>query len=200
MLNATTHGLGLLLSILGTPALVRRASAASAPGDGSHGVLAAVLYCFSLCLLYLSSTAYHSGFRLTRAQRVLLQARGCIPLPLHQRCRCAAAMPPPGLHRRGQSAQPSILPPARSLADVSAPCSDPNIERLNVRTSNAQVMDHSAIFALIAGTYTPFLLVVARNIVAAVGMWTFAVTGMTVAVVGDKARTGAGLVSLLFTA
>lgn len=49
-------------------------------------------------------------------------------------------------------------------------------------------MDHSAIFALIAGTYTPFLLVVARNARAAVGMWAFAVTGIAAAVAGNKAR------------
>lgn len=53
-------------------------------------------------------------------------------------------------------------------------------------------MDHSAIFALIAGTYTPFLLVVARNVPAAIGMWVFAVSGIAAAIAGNKARKRAG--------
>lgn len=121
VLNALSHGLGLLLALLGSPALIRRASAAASPADGSRGVLAATMYCCSLCLLYFSSTAYHTGFRLTAKYRVLLQ-----------------------------------------------------------------VMDHSAIFALIAGTYTPFLLIVVRSVLATAVMWTAAIAGIGLSIVGNK--------------
>lgn len=98
MLNAVTHGLGLVLSLLGAPALVRRACAAALPGDGARGVLAAALYSFSLCLLYLSSTCYHSGFRLTRKQRLLLQASRDFPRFSPRPSRPALPRRPQGPH------------------------------------------------------------------------------------------------------
>ena len=106
MLNAGTHGLGFLLALLGSPALMRRARATSASQSaGSHGSLAAALYCFSLCLLYFSSTAYHSGFKL-RASHRKREFPGGVPellarspaIPALARCTSAPPLP----RRRGR--------------------------------------------------------------------------------------------------
>jgi hemolysin III len=53
--NAITHGLGLLLSMIGTPALIL---AARSRGD-TLAIVGATIYGASLILLYTASTLYH---------------------------------------------------------------------------------------------------------------------------------------------
>lgn len=90
--NATTHGLGLLLSIIGFVVL---AVLAFVNGDRWH-IASSLVYGISLVTLYAASTAYHTAIT---------------------------------AHRK----------------------------------SFLQLVDHCCIYLLIAGTYTPFLLVVLRG-------------------------------------
>ncbi len=90
--NALTHGLGLLLSVVGVPYLLGRAILA---GTAWH-VVSCSVFAASLVLLYSASTLYHA-FPWPKVKRVLM------------------------------------------------------------------ILDHSAIFLLIAGTYTPFMLVNLRG-------------------------------------
>lgn len=53
--NAITHGLGLLLSIIGTPALIMAARAR----EDTLAIVGATIYGVSLILLYTASTLYH---------------------------------------------------------------------------------------------------------------------------------------------
>ena len=88
VLNAATHGIGALLSIIATVALILKGVQ-----HGSHlEIVSYAIYGASLCLLFLNSTLYHS-FSLTRYKDVF------------------------------------------------------------------QKIDHSSIYLLIAGTYTPYLMV-----------------------------------------
>ena len=109
-LNSLTHGLGALLSVIGTVALL---IAAGKAGDGWK-LVSFSIFGASLVLLYLSSTLYHAA-RHPRLKVVL------------------------------------------------------------------KTLDHCAIFLLIAGTYTPFLLVNLRD---SVGwtlfgiIWTLAIAGV----------------------
>ena len=90
--NTLTHGLGLLLSIVGVPGLIVMASR---HGDAWH-VVSCSVYGATLIILYSASTLYH-GARTPRWKKIL------------------------------------------------------------------QVMDHACIYLLIAGTYTPFTLVMLRG-------------------------------------
>ena len=106
--NSLTHGLGLLLALVGLVVLV----ASAAPRGGVREVVGCAVFGVSLVLLYTSSTLYHS-VRVPRAKRLL------------------------------------------------------------------RVLDHSAIFLLIAGTYTPFTLVALRG---PWGWWLFGVVWSLAAV------------------
>lgn len=64
--HSLTHGLGVLLAVIGLAVLV---ATARARGDGWH-LAACTVYGASLVLLYLVSTLYH-GVRSPRAKRVL---------------------------------------------------------------------------------------------------------------------------------
>lgn len=99
--NALTHGLGLLLSVVGLPVLLTRAVLA---GSAWHVVSCAV-FGTSLVLLYAASTLYHA-FPWPRLKRIFM------------------------------------------------------------------IVDHSAIYLLIAGTYTPFMLVNLR------GPWGWSIFGV----------------------
>ncbi len=90
--NSITHGLGALLSAVGLVILI---ILAAWRGD-AWKMVSFIIYGFSLIVLYLSSTFYHS-FRSPRLKKIF------------------------------------------------------------------RVFDHSAIYVLIAGTYTPFLLIILRN-------------------------------------
>eukprot|EP00933_Yihiella_yeosuensis_P031533 TRINITY_DN25106_c0_g1_i9.p1 TRINITY_DN25106_c0_g1~~TRINITY_DN25106_c0_g1_i9.p1 ORF type:complete len:500 (-),score=37.79 TRINITY_DN25106_c0_g1_i9:389-1888(-) len=59
--NATSHGFGAVLSIIGFVLLLKRVK--HKPG---HYTFAVVLYCTALNIMYLSSTLYHSFFALGR--------------------------------------------------------------------------------------------------------------------------------------
>jgi hemolysin III len=117
--NAITHGIGALLAIAGAAYLITASVHASAresangSGQGSLALVASVsVFSFTLVLVYVCSTLYHSLVR-TRARHVF------------------------------------------------------------------QVLDHSAIYLLIAGTYTPFTLVSLHGVV---GWWIFGVEwGLAVA-------------------
>jgi hemolysin III len=87
IVNALTHGAGLLAAIAGTISLLQMASSSTNPLQ----VPSVLIYCVSLCLVYLSSTLYHAAHH----------------------------------------------PPTKS---------------------RLQVFDHCSIYLLIAGTYTPLLL------------------------------------------
>ena len=114
-LNSLTHGLGAILSVIGTLVLI---AAASRLGD-AWTIVSFSIFGASLILLYLASTLYH-GARHPRVKGLF------------------------------------------------------------------QTLDHCAIFFLIAGTYTPFLLV---NMRGAVGwtlfaiIWSLAVTGVALKIV-----------------
>jgi hemolysin III len=113
--NSLTHGLGLLLAVVGLVVLV----GAAALHGGTVQIVACAVFGASLVLLYTSSTLYHS-VRAPRAKRLL------------------------------------------------------------------RTLDHSAIFLLIAGTYTPFTLVTLRgpwgwSLFAVV--WSLAVAGITLRLV-----------------
>jgi len=102
--NAITHGIGALLAIAGAIYLI--AASVHESGQGSIWLVASVsIFSFTLVLVYVCSTLYHSLVR-TRARHVF------------------------------------------------------------------QVLDHSAIYLLIAGTYTPFTLVSLHGVV---GWWVFGV-------------------------
>ena len=102
--NAITHGIGALLAIAGAIYLI--AASVHESGQGSIWLVAGVsIFSFTLVLVYVCSTLYHSLVR-TRARHVF------------------------------------------------------------------QVLDHSAIYLLIAGTYTPFTLVSLHGVV---GWWVFGV-------------------------
>ncbi|MDN6293663.1 MAG: PAQR family membrane homeostasis protein TrhA [Alkalibacterium gilvum] len=88
VLNAVTHGIGVILSIIGLVFLIQK----GIDVGGALEVTSYTIYGTSLILLYLSSTLYHS-FTFTRAKKVF------------------------------------------------------------------RVIDHSSIFVLIAGTYTPYTLI-----------------------------------------
>lgn len=109
--HAVTHGIGIVLSIVGLAVLV---AFASLRGAASHVVVACSVFGACLVLLYTASTLYHS-IPYPRAKRVL------------------------------------------------------------------QVLDHSGIYLLIAGTYTPFCLVILGGglgwTVFGV-LWTLAVVGI----------------------
>ncbi|GAB4147387.1 MAG: hemolysin III family protein [Candidatus Promineifilaceae bacterium] len=113
-LNSVTHGIGVLLSLVGLAVLVIMAAA---HGDGWR-TLSFAIYGASLLLLYVASTLYHSVAHLP-AKRIL------------------------------------------------------------------RILDHAAIYVLIAGTYTPFLLVTMRG---PLGWTLFAVVwGMAIAGIVYKA-------------
>jgi hemolysin III len=121
--NSLTHGLGLLLSLVGAPVLIVSAVATGDPWR----VVAASIYAATLVILYAASTLYHS----VRSER---------------------------------------------LKDV------------------CQRIDHSAIYLLIAGTYTPFTLISLR------GAWGWSIFGVVwgLAILGVvlKSSFGARLPSL----
>ncbi len=114
-LNTATHGLGVVLSIIGTVALI---AGASEVGD-TWKLISFSIFGASLILLYLASALYHSARR-------------------------------------------------------------PELK------SAFKTLDHCAIFLLIAGTYTPFLLVNMRGTVGwtlfAV-IWSLAITGVVLKVI-----------------
>ena len=99
--NSLTHGLGLVLALIGAPVLIVRAVAS---GDTTR-VVAASIYASTLILLFAASTLYHS-VRTPRAKEIW------------------------------------------------------------------QRIDHSAIYFLIAGTYTPFTLITLR------GAWGWSIFGI----------------------
>ncbi|KAL7558661.1 hypothetical protein ACA910_010036 [Epithemia clementina (nom. ined.)] len=66
IMNAVTHGLGILLAILGSYLLTRRASRQD---DYRHTVSCAI-YSVSLIVLYLSSTLYHSFFSMQHTKYI----------------------------------------------------------------------------------------------------------------------------------
>jgi hemolysin III len=107
--NAITHGLGLLLSIIGTPALI----IAARSRDDTLAIVGATIYGASLILLYTVSTLYH-------------------------------------------------------------------IVAHRVAKSRLRLLDHVAIYLLIAGTYTPFTFGVLR------GNWGWTMFGIvwSLAVIG----------------
>ena len=107
--NSVTHGLGLVLSIAGTIALLNAPGLAGSPG----AVAACSVYGATLILLYAASTLYHSARQATTQRRL-------------------------------------------------------------------RTLDHLAIFLLIAGTYTPFVLIALR------GTWGWTLFGIiwTLAAVG----------------
>lgn len=108
--NAFTHGIGVILSILGTAALLIKAYS----HHDHWEILSAYVFGGSLILLYSSSTLYHATSN--------LKLKGLL-----------------------------------------------------------HVIDHAAIFVLIAGTYTPFLLVGLRNEIDVsfiIIMWCIAVAGI----------------------
>lgn len=107
--NAITHGIGVVLALAGAAFLIYK----SASGSALQIVILS-LYCFTLLLVYLFSTLYHSLVR-TRARRVF------------------------------------------------------------------QILDHSAIYLLIAGTYSPFTLLCLRGWFGwplFVGIWSAAIAGV----------------------
>lgn len=114
-LNSATHGIGALLSVIGTVALI---AGASQSGD-AWKIVSFSIFGASLILLYLASALYHGARR-------------------------------------------------------------PELKRA------FKTLDHCAIFLLIAGTYTPFLLVNMRGTVGwtlfAV-IWSLAVTGVILKVI-----------------
>ncbi|MCH8498168.1 MAG: hemolysin III family protein [Marinobacter sp.] len=115
LLNSLTHGLGAVLSVIGTVVLI---AAASQLGD-IWKLISFSIFGASLILLYLASTLYHSA--------------------RHPRLKAAF-----------------------------------------------KTLDHCAIFLLIAGTYTPFLLVNMRDTVGwtlfAI-IWSLAITGVVLKVI-----------------
>ena len=96
--NTLTHGLGIVLAILGTAVLLSAARASTAP----YAAIACAVYGTTMIVLYLASTLYHGAG--------IQQANG-------------AAAPRPRL----------------------------------------RAFDHIAIFLLIAGTYTPYVLIALRG-------------------------------------
>mmetsp|Transcript_1147 Transcript_1147/g.1764 ORF Transcript_1147/g.1764 Transcript_1147/m.1764 type:complete len:419 (-) Transcript_1147:58-1314(-) len=113
VMNAVTHGVGTLFSIIGSAVLM---SHAAAPGQPATTFWACLIYCASLVILFLSSTLLHAAFMHQTASVVL------------------------GL------------------------------------------MDHAAIYFLIAGTYTPFCLISLANhplgYYFAVWQWLLALIGI----------------------
>lgn len=108
--NSLTHALGVVLTIIGSIALLIKAYGSHDPWE----IYSGYIYCGSLLLLYLASTLYHTF-------------------------------------------------------------SDAKLKEL------FHVIDHSAIYILIAGTYTPFLLVGLRNeidISFIIIMWSIALFGI----------------------
>ena len=57
--NMVSHGIGVLIFLLGSPFLLYKASKSM----DAIGVLGVVLFCFSLILLYTASTIYHSIYK-----------------------------------------------------------------------------------------------------------------------------------------
>lgn len=116
--NATSHGLGFVVSLAAAPVLIVRSGA---QGDAAQ-ILGASVFAGTVMLLYLASTLYHALPR-SRAKRVL------------------------------------------------------------------RVVEHSGIYLLIAGTYTPFTLGVLR------GAWGWTLLGLVwgLAVVGIVAKAVGGL-------
>lgn len=117
--NTLTHGLGLLLSVVGFVVLV---VLASVRGDAWY-ILSCIVYGSSLVILYTASTMYHST-------------------------------------------------------------TSPKLKQ------TLQIVDHCCIYLLIAGSYTPFGLVISggslgRTLLA--GIWTFAVIGIILKLIfGDR--------------
>ena len=70
ILNAVTHGIGVLLSIAGLVAMLHSVSARQA---GREALAAALLYGISLIVLYLMSTLYHCFFLNCRKRRIFLK-------------------------------------------------------------------------------------------------------------------------------
>jgi hemolysin III len=115
--NSLTHGLGLLLSLIGAPVLIVSAATTGDPWR----IVAASVYAATLILLYAASTLYHAV--------------------------------------RGDH-----------LKEI------------------CQRIDHAAIYLLIAGTYTPFMLVSLR------GGWGWSIAGVVwgLAVLGVVLKSGFG--------
>ncbi|CEP00043.1 Hemolysin III [Plasmodiophora brassicae] len=65
ILNSVTHGVGLLFAMIGSWFLIRRAWQTR----DTRNLVGTVPYAFALCLTYLSSTLYHSLFKLRAAKR-----------------------------------------------------------------------------------------------------------------------------------
>jgi hemolysin III len=97
--NTLTHGLGIVLSMVGTVVLLIVANASGTP----HAPIACAVYGATMIVLYLASTLYHNA----------------------------------GIHGAGDDT--------------------PQRARL-------QIFDHIAIFLLIAGTYTPYVLIALRGL------------------------------------
>jgi len=116
--NAITHGIGVLLALAGAAVLIYKSASGSA-----LQIVVLSIYCFTLLLVYLFSTLYHSLVR-TRARRVF------------------------------------------------------------------QSLDHSAIYLLIAGTYSPFTLLCLKGWLGwslCIGLWCVAIVGVTYkSIFGDK--------------
>lgn len=66
VVNSITHGIGLTIALLASYILLRR----SLEADSWRVFLGTLPYACSLCLTYLSSTLYHSLFKLRAAKRV----------------------------------------------------------------------------------------------------------------------------------
>lgn len=118
VIHATSHGVGILLSIAGLTVLV---AFASLNGNGWH-IVSSSIYGATLILMYSASTLYH-GITHPKAKRILRQ------------------------------------------------------------------LDHAAIYLLIAGTYTPFLLVNLRldgGWVLFAVIWSLAIAGVVFEITGYK--------------
>lgn len=118
--NSTSHGLGLLLAVVGTPFLIVQAVRQGSPWT----IVGAGIFSFAMLLLYLASTLYHAA-------------------------------------------------------------------RQPARKRIFQLLDHLAIYILIAGTYTPFTLGLMRGPVGwtIFGLiWGLALVGITLKTIGGPKR------------
>lgn len=109
--NIRTHGLGLILSIIGSVLLIKKAF-----GTSNTALCSAIIFSVSMIVLYLASTLYHA------------------------------------------STHPKIR-------------------------GRFRIWDHAAIYLLIAGTYTPFLLLSiggTKGWIYFSGMWLFALIGVSI--------------------
>lgn len=140
VLNASSHAVGVLLVILGAIFLAIAVADHPEHGLGPDGtalsnsgyVASVVIYLVSLFCLYLASTLYHSMFAMGGERRRLLSL---------------AARPHADTlaHSTGPARRPPYPSPTHRLSDAV----------LDIFA----IFDQSAIYLLIAGSYTPFLTI-----------------------------------------